>query len=76
MTDVEKAAQLPTTESTLVQESPRTSTSSRYDTLEKFLKMGRVEAQGIQPIPLEERTNTRYWNIFTIWCSINTNILG
>lgn len=42
----------------------------------KALRMGRVEEKGIQPIPLEERTVTRFYNIFTIWASINSNILG
>lgn len=42
----------------------------------KALRMGRVEEKGIQPIPLEERTVTKFYNIFTIWASINSNILG
>ncbi|KAM0234252.1 hypothetical protein ACHAPO_006639 [Fusarium lateritium] len=42
----------------------------------KALRMGRVEEKGIQPIPVEERTATRFYNIFTIWASINSNILG
>jgi hypothetical protein len=42
----------------------------------KALRMGRVEEKGIQPIPVEERTVTRFYNIFTIWASINSNILG
>lgn len=42
----------------------------------KALRMGRVEEKGIQPIPIEERTVTRFYNIFTIWASINSNILG
>ncbi|GJC86127.1 purine-cytosine permease fcyB [Colletotrichum liriopes] len=42
----------------------------------RVLMAGRVEEGGIQPIPLEARTNTKYFNAFTIWCSINTNILA
>ncbi|KAK7423814.1 hypothetical protein QQZ08_008857 [Neonectria magnoliae] len=42
----------------------------------KALRMGRVEEKGIQPIPVEERQMTRFYNIFTIWFSINSNILG
>lgn len=45
-------------------------------TVESVLRKGRVEAKGIHPVPVEERTSTRYWNIFTIWFSMNTNILG
>ncbi|GKT82163.1 NCS1 nucleoside transporter [Colletotrichum tofieldiae] len=41
----------------------------------KFLRLGRVEEQGIEPIPLAERTSTRYLNAFTVWCSMNANIL-
>jgi purine-cytosine permease-like protein len=52
------------------------SSSKIANRLDKLLKMGRIEAKGIEPVPLEERTLTRYFNIFTIWCSINTNILG
>jgi hypothetical protein len=36
----------------------------------------RVETQGIQPVPLEKRTSTRYFNVFTVWFSTNTNILA
>ena len=38
--------------------------------------MGRVEENGIRPLPLDQRTNTRFFNIFTVWFSINSNILG
>jgi hypothetical protein len=56
---------------------PSSSSSSRVvQVLDRVLRMGRVEAKGIQPVPLEARLSTRYWNIFTIWTSINTNILG
>ena len=44
--------------------------------LHKALRMGRVEEKGIQPLPLEERTSTRFFNIFTVWFSMNSNILG
>lgn len=42
----------------------------------KALRMGRVEEKGIHPLPVEERSVTKFYNIFTIWCSINSNILG
>jgi purine-cytosine permease-like protein len=44
--------------------------------LHKALRMGRVEEKGIQPLPLEDRTSTRFFNIFTCWFSMNSNILG
>lgn len=42
----------------------------------KALRMGRVEEKGIQPIPEQDRQMTRFYNIFTVWFSINSNILG
>jgi hypothetical protein len=44
--------------------------------LRKVLTVGRVEERGIQPLPLEERTSTQYYHAFTVWFSINTNILA
>lgn len=58
-------------------DSPPTSKWSRHrETIEEILLKGRVEAKGIHPVPLEDRAETRYWNIFTVWFSMNTNILG
>ncbi|KYK62134.1 purine-cytosine permease FCY22 [Drechmeria coniospora] len=48
----------------------------RPSLLRKVLRMGRVEENGIRPLAVEERTNTRFFNIFTVWFSINSNILG
>lgn len=47
-------------------------TSSKFH---KVLRLGRVEEHGIEPIPLAERTSTRYLNAFTVWFSMNANIL-
>ncbi|KOS22171.1 hypothetical protein ESCO_002269 [Escovopsis weberi] len=44
--------------------------------LHKVLRAGRVEEKGIHPVPAEDRTSTRFYNIFTVWFSINFNILG
>lgn len=55
--------------------SSRRPSESRF-TLQKILRYGRVEARGIEPVPFDDRTSTRYYNIFTIWTSINSNILG
>ena len=46
------------------------------DLLNKAAAFGRVEVQGITPIPVKERTVERTVNIFTLWWSMNTNILG
>ncbi|PHH59547.1 hypothetical protein CDD81_2878 [Ophiocordyceps australis] len=44
--------------------------------LGRFLRAGKIEEQGIRPLSVGERTNTRFFNIFTVWFSINSNILG
>ncbi|PPQ88566.1 hypothetical protein CVT25_009946 [Psilocybe cyanescens] len=40
-----------------------------------LLKLG-VETEGSKPIPLEQRTDTRIYQMFWIWFSVNFNILG
>lgn len=50
--------------------------SDEESLLHKVLRAGRVEERGILPVPVEERSSTRFFNIFTVWFSINTNILG
>lgn len=34
-----------------------------------------VEARGIQPIPINERTNKRTYTIFTLWFTMSLNPL-
>ncbi|KAK4043440.1 permease for cytosine/purines, uracil, thiamine, allantoin-domain-containing protein [Parachaetomium inaequale] len=46
------------------------------DLLHKVAVFGRVEVRGITPIPVKERTVDRTINVFTLWWSMNTNILG
>ncbi|KAK4157603.1 permease for cytosine/purines, uracil, thiamine, allantoin-domain-containing protein [Chaetomidium leptoderma] len=46
------------------------------DLFYKAASFGRVEVRGITPIPVKERTVERTVNIFTLWWSMNTNILG
>ncbi|KAF7555281.1 hypothetical protein G7Z17_g2318 [Cylindrodendrum hubeiense] len=41
----------------------------------KAASFGRVELRGIQPIPVEERTDTQFANVFTIWWCMNANLL-
>ncbi|RFU73958.1 cytosine-purine permease [Trichoderma arundinaceum] len=50
--------------------------SDEESLLHKVLRAGRVEERGILPVPVEERSSTRFFNIFTVWFSINANILG
>ncbi|PTB37594.1 uncharacterized protein TrAFT101_005526 [Trichoderma asperellum] len=50
--------------------------SDEESLLHKVLRAGRIEERGILPVPVEERTSTRFFNIFTVWFSINANILG
>ncbi|KAL2179068.1 permease for cytosine/purines, uracil, thiamine, allantoin-domain-containing protein [Thermothelomyces heterothallicus CBS 202.75] len=44
--------------------------------LHKAVTFGRVEVRGITPIPVKERTVEKTVNVFTLWWSMNTNILG
>lgn len=41
----------------------------------KLLSAGPVEARGVMPVPLEERTSTRYSSYFSIWFCMNINLL-
>lgn len=50
--------------------------SRAQDVFLKLVRLGRVEERGIAPIPLKERTVTRTINVFTLWWSMNVNILG
>lgn len=34
-----------------------------------------LETQGMQPVPIEERTDTRFINIFFMWFTMNVNVL-
>lgn len=34
-----------------------------------------VELRGITPVPFEEKTDTRYINIFFLWFSMSANLL-
>ncbi|KAG5936660.1 hypothetical protein E4U59_004885 [Claviceps monticola] len=44
--------------------------------LRKLLRRSRIEENGIRPLPVEGRKERRFFNIFTIWFSINSNILA
>ncbi|TDZ28873.1 Purine-cytosine permease fcyB [Colletotrichum spinosum] len=63
------------TESSGAQQAPATGRKAK-GLLRTVLMAGRVEEGGIEPIPIEARTTRKYINTFTIWCSINTNILA
>ncbi|CAM1503593.1 Fc.00g011840.m01.CDS01 [Cosmosporella sp. VM-42] len=75
--DAEKGPAVPAETAPHDQDNQSDSNSLKASSLfHKALRMGRVEEKGIQPLAIEERTVTRFLNIFTIWCSINSNILG
>ncbi|TWU72669.1 hypothetical protein ED733_002698 [Metarhizium rileyi] len=42
----------------------------------KLLRAGQVEENGIRPLGIDERKQKRFFNIFTLWFSMNSNILG
>ncbi|KAG5953269.1 hypothetical protein E4U53_006197 [Claviceps sorghi] len=44
--------------------------------LQKLLRGGRIEENGIRPVPVEERKEQRFFHIFTIWFSVNCNVLA
>ncbi|KAI5919451.1 NCS1 nucleoside transporter [Camillea tinctor] len=41
----------------------------------KAITAGPVEERGVLPVPLEERTSTKYSSYFSIWACININLL-
>lgn len=41
----------------------------------RLLVTAHVEERGVQPVPLEERTNTRFFNVFAIWFCMNINLI-
>jgi hypothetical protein len=53
--------------------------SQKYGTgkrawIRKVLSWG-VELRGISPVPLEERTDGRFFNIFFVWWTLSLNLL-
>lgn len=42
--------------------------------LSKLVSWG-VEVRGIAPVPVEERTDTRLVNIFTVWFTMSVSVL-
>jgi len=40
----------------------------------RLLKFG-VEEEGVHPIPAEERTDTKLFNVFTIWWAMSIGII-
>lgn len=43
--------------------------------LNKALKVSSVEIRGVMPVPLHERTSRRYSSYFTLWTTLNINLL-
>jgi hypothetical protein len=41
----------------------------------RWLAKWGVEVRGIEPVPVEERVKTDYYNIFFMWISIMCNLL-
>lgn len=35
-----------------------------------------VEEQGNEPIPVDQKTDRRYWKLFTLWFSMNFNLIS
>lgn len=62
-----------------VESSPSRGKASRagglYGLLNLLAKRGDVELQGATPVPYDERTETNYFNIFTLWFCMSCNPL-
>lgn len=55
---------------------PQSRASRRlYDVLTRALYASPVEIRGVMPVPLEDRTSTRYSSYFSIWACMNINLL-
>ena len=55
---------------------PRSRASRRLrDILARALYASPVEIRGVMPVPLEDRTSTRYSSYFSIWACMNINLL-
>lgn len=48
----------------------------QHSLIHRILSYGRVEERGVVPVPLKDRTATKYWKVFSIWFSMNVNILA
>ncbi|KAI0088899.1 cytosine-purine permease [Irpex rosettiformis] len=49
---------------------------SRLEKVTAFLRRYGIETTGIDPIPPEDRTDTRLFQMFFVWFSANMNVLG
>lgn len=50
--------------------------STRISRLQRlWRKLTIIEANGVQPVPVEERNDHRAFNIFTVWFTLSTNLL-
>lgn len=43
--------------------------------ISKLLAGTPVELRGVMPVPLQDRTSTRFSSYFTIWFCMNVNLL-
>jgi hypothetical protein len=52
--------------------------SQSYKPTQKWLRKisgWGVETRGITPVPMEERTDKRFINVFFVWFTLSTNLL-
>lgn len=49
-------------------------TSAPKPWLAKLTSWG-IETHGVTPVPLEERTDQRFINVFFVWWTMSTNLL-
>ncbi|KAI0487582.1 permease for cytosine/purines, uracil, thiamine, allantoin-domain-containing protein [Xylaria cf. heliscus] len=63
------------TSSDIIEDGPIPSSGLKA-TIVRYLSSGSVELRGVLPVPLEERTSTRYSTYFSIWFCMNVNVLA
>lgn len=56
-------------------EEPKNKLTSFHRVLSRLAQRGNVELRGSAPVPYEERTVTRFYDVFSIWFCMSTNPL-
>ncbi|EXJ93804.1 NCS1 family nucleobase:cation symporter-1 [Capronia coronata CBS 617.96] len=71
--DMEKATSSPVVQD-IAEGQAEPNQSLKHPILQKLASWG-VELHGVTPVAVEERTNTRYINIFFVWFTMSINLL-
>lgn len=63
-------------DATVMEEASTPTKASKFSGLQKLGKLLGVEVQGNDPIALGEKKDRRYFKLFTLWFSMNFNLLA